>query len=202
MAFEVSQPQSEKDKNPADNLELKRELGFLGAALENIINGKEVDFEKELSKAGELLRSLEDRFRNDEKVIRKIHKWQNRITTIAYGLGSFVAYQAGYVPENFISGAAVATGWMGLSWYNEHKKGEALDARMEKLSADIREVITETRNFADTYFVSKGAVKEGGVMHLTEEQKAQAKAEMHRDISKRREWLKDTKREMESDKEG
>jgi len=184
MAFEKGEPISEGNKSSAENLELKKELGFLDAALENIIGGKEVDFEKELSKVTSLLGSLENKFQKDEKVIKKIHKWQNRITMIAYGLGAFVAYQAGYVPGNFVSGAAVSTGMVGLNWINENRKDRALALRIDRLEADIREVKTEARNFADAYFVSGGALKEGGIYHLTEEQKVQAKSEMERDISK------------------
>ncbi|MBI4086033.1 MAG: hypothetical protein HY433_02200 [Candidatus Liptonbacteria bacterium] len=186
MDFETVQPPSEKGESSAENSELIRELGFIGAALENIISGKEVDFEKELAKVGNLFESLADKHRHDQKLIRNIYKWQNRITMIAYGLGAFVAYQAGYVPGNFISGATVSMGGMGLSWYNDIRKDKAVDARTEKLESDIREVITETRNFADVYFISKGAIKEGEIMHLTEDQKANAKKEMERDFSGRR----------------
>ena len=164
----------------------EQEMVSLESALQNLIDGKLVHYEKQMVDVQNELERLENKYIKDLRIAEFLKRAEKKLGIISLAMGGALVL---LLNEKMI-GAGIAVGGTILATAGLYAESKFSEQAL-KIVDDIRQLINTSREFTYEYLKKGGTVyvKDEGVkderLHVTDEQVEKARGEMNKDLGKR-----------------
>jgi len=164
----------------------EQEMVSLESALQNLIDGKLVHYEKQMVDVQNELERLENKYIKDLRIAEFLKRAEKKLGIISLAMGGALVL---LLNEKMI-GAGIAVGGTILATAGLYAESKFSEHAL-KIVDDIRQLINTSREFTYEYLKKGGTVyvKDEGVkderLHVTDEQVEKARGEMNKDLGKR-----------------
>ena len=175
----MSMEMSKLEKRDVVESSFEGKMRSLEESLQGLLDGKVVDYEKQIKSVEDQVKAMEIKHAKDERIAKFLDKFTSKIKKYWLIIPGFLALLA---QEHQAAAAGMAVGGVSLSVIALGVQSKFQEQAF-KISQDIKELIDESRKFTDAYLQKGGATYvEGGRLEVTKEQVEKVRGEMEKDL--------------------